>query len=256
MYKKIIAVLSVCTVLSGVFSVSAAEVSSKVTEPLVNKNITALFEQKTRLKVISIHASGIDGLSEVVTDGGLFYVSNDAKHFISGKMFRNEATRIVDVSEERLGQMRLAGIAKFNDNMIEYTAKDEKYVVTIFTDITCGYCRKLHSKMSEYNDLGITVRYLAFPRSGVYAQNGELTQGFQDLRSIWCNENPAEALTKGKNGALVAKRICDAPIEEQLNFGRQIGVSGTPAIVLETGQLIPGFQEPEALLRTLVQSQS
>lgn len=253
MLKKIIAVLSICSVLSVAHSVSADSVSEQkdTKQAEINKKIITLFEEKTRLKVISVHPSSIENMSEVVTDAGLFYATNDAKHFLAGKMYRDENNRLVDVSEERLGKVRLAGIAQFADDVIEYKAKDEKHVVTIFTDITCGYCRKLHAQMSEYNDLGITVRYLAFPRAGVYERSGQLTQGFEDLRSIWCHENPQEALTKGKNGELVAKRICDAPIEQQLNFGRQIGVNGTPAIVLESGQLIPGFQEPEALLRSL-----
>ena len=252
MFKKIITVLSACALFCSAYSVSAKESVSQVSKELVNKDIVALFETKTRLKVMSIHASEVANMSEVMTDGGLFYVTNDAKHFFVGKMYRDDtALGLVDLSEKRLEKVRLAGVEKFTDNMIVYPAKDEKHVVTIFTDITCGYCRKLHSQMSEYNDLGITVRYLAFPRSGVVDQSGKLTKGFEDLRSIWCNENPAEALTKAKNGSLVAQRICDAPIEEQLNFGRQIGVSGTPAIVLGNGQILPGYKEPQALLNSL-----
>ncbi len=82
--------------------------------------------------------------------------------------------------------------------MIEFKAKDEKYVVTAFTDITCGYCRKMHKQMDDYNSRGITFRYLAYPRSGIKDQTGNLSQGFKDLRSVWCSEDPAAAMTNAK----------------------------------------------------------
>ncbi len=112
----------------------------------------------------------------------------------------------------------------------------------------------MHEQMDEYNARGITFRYLAYPRSGINDRLGNPTQGFKDLRSVWCNDDSAEALTKAKSGSNVAYRICDKPIEEQFNFGRQVGVSGTPAIILSNGMMIPGYQPPaqlEELLKKL-----
>ena len=105
----------------------------------------------------------------------------------------------------------------------------------------------MHSEIDEYNANGITIRYMAYPRSGIRNHKGEYSQGFKDLQSIWCHENPTEALTKAKLGAQVAQRICDTKIEDEFNFGRQVGVSGTPAIMFEDGTMIPGYQPPEQL---------
>lgn len=202
------------------------------------------------LEVVKVEATPVPGIAMLITNQGLFYASNNGEFFIQGKVYKLGGT-VTDLAEQSLAKMRLAGIEKFSDSVIEYKAKDEKHVVTVFTDITCGYCRKMHAQMDEYNAMGITFRYLAYPRAGISDRLGNPTQGFRDLRSIWCNEEAAKAMTKAKNGGAVADRICDAPIEEQFNFGRQVGVSGTPAIILENGMMVPGYQPPAQLAEAL-----
>lgn len=214
------------------------------------KAITTKLLNTLGLEVSQVNTSPMPGIAEAITKQGVFYVSFDGKHILQGKLFAIE-NDIVDLTEKSLAKVRVNGIKQFDNHMITYPAKNEKHVVTIFTDITCGYCRKLHDQMDDYNDLGITVRYLAYPRSGVRDKMGNYSQGFKDLRSIWCHETPSEALTKAKSGVEVAQRICDKPIEEEFNFGRQIGVSGTPAIVFENGTMMPGYQPPAQLAQIL-----
>jgi len=204
------------------------------------------------LEIEGIKPSAMPGLVELITNQGLFYASTDGKYFIQGKLY-GLGGRVVNYSEESLAQVRIDGMDKFTDAMIVYPAKNEKHVVTVFTDITCGYCRKMHEQMDDYNDKGITVRYLAYPRSGTKNRSGQYSQGFKDLRSIWCNENPAQALTKAKAGSSVAQRVCDKPIEDEFNFGRQVGVNSTPTVILENGMMFPGYQEPDALIKMLEQ---
>lgn len=194
----------------------------------------------------------LPGIALVVTNQGLFYTSYDGEFFIQGKVYK-VGENVTNLADESLAKIRLDGMEKFSKDMIIFPAKDEKHVVTVFTDITCGYCRKLHDQMADYNARGITVRYLPYPRSGMYDQSGALSQGYQDLRSIWCNEDPKSALTKAKSGSGVAHRICDKPIEAEFNFGRQIGVNGTPAIILANGTMLPGYQDPAKLAEILAQ---
>lgn len=206
--------------------------------------------QTLGFNVASIKASPMAGVVEVLTDQGLFYASADGNFLLHGKMYGLDEN-VNNLTEESLAQVRIDGMAKFSDAMIVYPAKNEKYVVTVFTDITCGYCRKMHEQIDDYNDKGITVRYLAYPRSGVKDRSGSYSQGFKDLRSIWCHEDPSSALTKAKSGSNVAARICDKPIEEEFDFGRQVGVTGTPAIMLTDGMMVPGYQDPDKLLMLL-----
>lgn len=257
MVKKILGLLLASAISFVVYAVAKDSNSSdSASSNAINTQaITALIESNTRLIVEDIKPSLVSGLAEVFTDQGSFYASNDGKFFIPSKIYQASPMGLIDVNEERnqlaLSKVRLEGLKQFKDNMIVYPAKEEKYVVTVFTDITCGYCRVMHSKMDEYNKLGITVRYLAYPRYGIVDQTGQLTQSFKDLRSIWCHESPADALTKAKAGGAVEERICDAPIEGEFNFGIQAGVNGTPAIILENGYMLPGFREPKDLAETL-----
>lgn len=206
--------------------------------------------RKLGLEISTIKTSPMPGLAEVITNQGLFYVSYDGEYFIQGKLF-GVGKNVINHTEESLAQVRVDGMKKFSNDMIVFPAKNEKHVVTIFTDITCGYCRKLHNQMEDYNNEGITVRYLAYPRSGITDGSGQPSQGFKDLRSIWCHENPKEALTKAKSGTSVAQRICDKPIEAEFEFGRQVGVNGTPAIIFANGMMIPGYQPPDKLAEIL-----
>lgn len=210
--------------------------------------------QMLGFNVASIKPSPMAGIVEVLTDQGLFYASADGNFLLHGKMYGLDEN-VSNLTEESLAQVRVDGMVKFSNAMIVYPAKNERHVVTVFTDITCGYCRKMHEQMSAYNDKGITVRYLAYPRAGVKDQTGNYSQGFKDLRSIWCHEDPQLALTKAKSGSSVAARICDMPIEDEFDFGRQVGVSGTPAIILANGMMVPGYQDPSKLFTLLETSQ-
>jgi len=217
-------------------------------EEKLKSELTALLG----LEIVEVNASAMPGLVELITNQGLFYASADGKFFIQGKLYGLGGT-VTNYSEESLAKVRIDGMKKFTDAMIVYPAKDEKHVVTVFTDITCGYCRKMHEQMEDYNDKGITVRYLAYPRSGVKDRTGQYSQGFKDLRSIWCHSDPESALTKAKMGSSVAQRICNKPVEDEFNFGRQVGVNSTPTVIFENGMMMPGYKEPDALITILEQ---
>jgi thiol:disulfide interchange protein DsbC len=266
MFKKVsLALVAICIGVAGfvvaveqpslVENSSSTNSSNKSTLPNADFNADELKMKLTLmlgLEISEVRLSPMPNLVELITNQGLFYASIDGKFFIQGKLY-GLAGKVTNYSEESLAQVRLDGMEKFSEAMIIYPAKNEKHVVTVFTDITCGYCRKMHEQMDDYNDKGITIRYLAYPRSGVKSRSGQYSQGFKDLRSIWCHENPQEALTKAKNGSNVAQRICDKPIEDEFNFGRQVGVSGTPAVILENGTMLPGYQDPNSLIKILEQ---
>ncbi|MCJ8321205.1 MAG: thioredoxin fold domain-containing protein [Colwellia sp.] len=259
MFKKSSAVI-LASVIScfSIFYVTAGDsgsTSSVAKSPSSELSLNADFLKKKLksalgLNVDDVLETALPGIALVVTDQGLFYASYDGEFFIQGKVYQ-VGDKVTDLADASLSKIRLEGISKFESDMIVYPAKNEKYVVTVFTDITCGYCRKLHNQMDEYNAKGITVRYLPYPRSGIYDRSGGLSQGFQDLRSIWCSENPNEALTKAKAGSSIAHRICDKKLEEEFNFARQIGINATPAIIFENGSMIPGYQDPEKLSKLL-----
>ncbi len=248
MFKQCMTML---VLLSAVVTSHVHAEKAEVLSVKAQAELSAKLSATLGLDIVSVSVSPFNSLLEVVTNQGLFYASQDGKFLVHGKLYGIDANNVVNYTEESLAKVRVDGMKQFKDDMIVYPAKDEKHVITVFTDITCGYCRKMHKQMDELNDNGITVRYLAYPRSGVKDQFGQYSQGFKDLRSIWCHEEPSEAMTKAKLGSNVAQRICDKPIEAEFNFGRQVGVSGTPAIIFDNGFMLPGYKEPAALLAIL-----
>lgn len=233
--------------LTASANLAASETVSSLKE---HKGIVSKVESMTGAKVQSISNTPVNDMLEVLTNQGIFYTSKDGKYLFYGQLYNIEGSGR-NLTEESLAKVRVEGLGKYKDDMIVYPAKDEKHVVTIFTDITCGYCRQLHQQMAEYNDLGITIKYLPYPRAGVKDRLGNFSQGYKDLRSIWCHEDPATALTKAKQGSQVAQRICSKPLEEGFEFAQQIGVNATPAILFDNGLLLPGYRKPQDLIKVL-----
>ncbi|CAH0532676.1 Thiol:disulfide interchange protein DsbC [Vibrio stylophorae] len=198
---------------------------------------------KLGLNVESVQASPVAGLKLVATDQGIFYASDDGQYFIHGKMFKIGETGITDVAAAVVKKQLEALLP----TAIVYKAPKEKYAITVFTDTSCGYCQKLHQELQDYLDAGITVRYLAYPRHGVDSQTGHL------LSNIWCAKDPAQAMTDGKAGKAVAGdgKSCLDIIAKHYQFGAQVGVNGTPAVLLDDGTLLPGYRPANAMLQVL-----
>ena len=208
-------------------------------------HIKAKIESTLQWEVHAIADSPVRGLVQVSTENGLFYVSADGTYILQAKIY-NLDEEMRNETEIALADMRIEGLKQFEDSFIEFKAKKEKYVVTVFTDTTCGYCRRLHEQMGEYNEAGITVRYLAYPRSGLNSPT------YRQMVNVWCAVDPKEAMSTAKAGQSVAPASCKNDIAKQYQFGRSIGVNGTPNIILPNGTVIPGYQPAEQLLSALM----
>ncbi|TKB47555.1 bifunctional protein-disulfide isomerase/oxidoreductase DsbC [Thalassotalea mangrovi] len=231
-----------------VLALSALNMSSAIAaEPLSAEQVDTIKSKLTKLglNAESVQPSEMQGLVEIFTDQGLFYTSVDGSYLIQGTVYDLSGEQISSLTEKSLAKVRVDGMHEFENSMIVFPADKEQYQITVFTDLTCGYCRKLHRQIEEYNDLGITVRYLAFPRGGLGSQS------FVDIRSVWCSDDQQKAMTEAKGGAEVPQKMCAQPVAEQYQFGRKIGVNGTPAIMLEDGLMLPGYKSPEQLQQIL-----
>lgn len=225
--------------------VAVVSVSSHAAE--ANKDEISARFINLGIMVTDVAASPIDGLYEVTTSQGLFYASENGDFFIQGKMYSlDKQGNFTDLLAKKYAKQ----VEKFTDDMIIYKAKDEKYVVTVFTDITCGYCVKLHKEMQKYNDAGITVRYMAYPRQG---PRGEVADA---MAKVWCADDRKQALDDVKlnrkfdfNSKHLAQ--CQQMIVDQYAFGAQLGINGTPAILLSNGRLVGGYLPADKLLEAL-----
>ena len=200
------------------------------------------------LAVESVKPSKVPGLFEVATDGGVLYVTADAKYLVAGNLYEVREGGLVNLTEERLATERrklAAGIDA--SQLITFTPEGgARASVLVFTDTDCGYCRKMHSEMANYHANGIEVRYLAYPRGGV----GSPT--YDKMVSAWCSDDALGALTALKRGEGIPETYCENhPVSEQFELGRLVGITGTPAILLSNGRLLPGYVPPDDLATLL-----
>jgi thiol:disulfide interchange protein DsbC len=196
----------------------------------------------------SIEPSIFDGIYKVYYgDLQPIYVSQDGNFFIYGDMYQINSNRIINITNEETKSRRVDLLSSIPLNeLIIFKSKNEISAITVFTDVDCGYCRKLHSQISEYNKVGITVKYAAFPRSGIG------TQTFTRMVGAWCADDPKKVITDLKNDKKLNLDFCDdQPIAKHYVIGQKLGISGTPAIITPDGELIPGYVSPEELLSRL-----
>lgn len=194
----------------------------------------------------SVAPSAVPGLFEVVLGGQVLYVSEDGRFVVQGDILDLEAR--ANLTENRRGELRGQVINAVNEkDMVVFAPEGQpaKYTVTVFTDIDCGYCRKMHSQIAAYNKEGIKIRYLSFPREGLNSES------FNKAVSVWCADNRQEAMTKAKRGEVIENKSCDNPVQAQYELGQKIGVRGTPSMILEDGEMLPGYVPPTQLAELL-----
>ena len=196
------------------------------------------------VKIDSVKPSEVKGLYEVIVGANIFYVSEDGKYLLQGRLV-DVATR-KDLTEEKLSNTRKQAIEKVGqDNMIVFKPKIKKYTVSVFTDIDCGYCRKLHSEIDQYLAQGITIQYLFFPRTG------KDSDSYNKAVSVWCADDRNAALTAAKKDQKVPAKTCDNPVDEHMQLGADFDVKGTPMIVSENGNIYPGYLPAKQLVEAL-----
>ena len=214
----------------------------------VNADEAAIRQAMTKsmpsVKVDSVKPAVVKGLFEVVVGANIYYVSEDGKYLLQGRLVDVAARK--DLTEEKLNVTRKLAIEKMGQaNMIVFKPKITKYTVTIFTDIDCGYCRKLHSEIDQYLAQGITIQYLFFPRAG------KGSDSYNKAVSVWCAEDRNAALTASKKDQKLPEKTCDNPIDKHMQLAAEFDVKGTPMIISENGNVYPGYLPAKQLVEAL-----
>ncbi|WP_455216716.1 thioredoxin fold domain-containing protein [Kaarinaea lacus] len=203
----------------------------------------------------SVSESVLPGMYEAVFGPQVIYVSGDGRYIFEGDLYDITTRTNITEGKRRDGRAKVVN-ALSEDGMVIFRPEKVKHTVTAFTDIDCGYCRKMHKQMDEYNKLGIAFRYLAYPRSGVN------TPSYLKALSVWCAKDPREALTFAKGGASLEQikeikqvegRDCKGTVIQHMSAAREVGVTGTPSLILDNGHMIPGYVEPNRLIQMLDQ---
>ena len=210
-------------------------------EAAVKKTLSEFMPQG---RVDSIKPSEIQGIYEVIVGSEIFYASEDGKYLLQGQLFDAHAKK--NITESKLAQARKATLDKVGEQkMIIFKAPISRHMVSIFTDIDCGYCRKLHSEIDQYLAQGITVRYMFFPRAG------KGSDSYKKAISVWCAADRNKALTSAKKGENLESKTCENPVDEHMALGESFGMNGTPMIVTEKGNILPGYVPATQLAKIL-----
>ncbi len=217
--------VAVCAALISLSSAAMAEADPRA----------AIAERLPGVSAEDVRDTPVAGLYEVVVGANVVYLSREGRYLLQGEMVDLEGNaNLTEIRRDQLRQAVLSGMGQ--DQMIVFSPEVVKHSITVFTDIDCAYCRKLHREMADLNNRGIEVRYLFWPRSGPN------TDSWAKAEKVWCSADRNSALTLAKAGNPVEGEVCeDTPLVEHYKLGREVGLRGTPAIVTESGRLISGY---------------
>ncbi|GMU42260.1 MAG: DsbC family protein [Xanthomonadales bacterium] len=195
-------------------------------------------------EVESIQKAPMPGWYSAVVNGTDVYVSADGAHLMSGSLWQVEGQK--NLTEAARAERRRETLADLPDERkIHFDAEREKHAVTVFTAIDCGYCRQLHEQVAAYNEQGISIEYVLFPRAGADSPS------YDDAVSVWCAADRREALTLAKRGEPIEPRMCPNPIGENRKLAQKLGLTSTPTIVAPDGTVMLGYVPPLELRRRL-----
>ena len=196
------------------------------------------------VRIDQISAAPVKGFREAIVDGQVFYVSDDGKYVMQGALY--DASTRENLAKDSMNKLRRKLLATIPvGDRIVFAPANPKYTVSVFTDVECGYCRKFHAQIAEYNKQGIAVQYLAFPRMGLGSED------YKKMVSVWCATDRRKALTDAKNDRPPQAKDCKNPVTMEYDVGRRVGLTGTPMILAADGTELGGYVTPVQLRAAL-----
>jgi thiol:disulfide interchange protein DsbC len=231
--------------LSFFLLIAAFAVAGAADQPAKADPRAAIAQKFPGAKIEDVRLSPVPGVYEVPMGADVAYVSADGRYVFAGDLF--ELDTRTNLTEANRAVARVKLLAKVDErDAIVFGSAGAKHTITVFTDVDCGYCRKLHSEMDALNKLGVRVRYLAYPRSGPG------TEDWRKMEQVWCSTDRNSAITLAKQDRDVKAANCSAtPVAKQFKLGDDLGVRGTPAIFTVNGDYIGGYLPPAELKRQL-----
>ena len=213
----------------------ALTASAATTQPAPKPDVRAEIARRLEVKLEDIRPSPIVGLYEIRSGAEVGYVSEDGRFYVDGDVFDMKSK--ANLTEQRRQEGRIGLMARVSDGdaIIFAPTGAVRHTLTVFTDVDCTYCRRLHQEIGELNRLGIRVRYLMYPR------NGPDTESWRKAEAVWCSADRHDALTRAKRGESVKSGKCETPIAAHYALGQELGIQGTPGIITDRGEYLAGY---------------
>jgi thiol:disulfide interchange protein DsbC len=207
--------------------------------------VAKLTKIRPNLKITRVAKAPVPGMVAIELSGGQqLFATEDGKYLFAGDLYemRDDDLHVPEDPVRNAERRQLMSHVKRED-MVVFAPAQTKAVINVFTDVDCGYCRKLHLEVPRLNELGIEVRYLAFPRGGLDSPS------YSRMVTAWCAADRNDTITRMKKGEEFPNRTCNNAVAAEYELGLEVGVSGTPAILLEDGRLLPGYAPAEELAK-------
>jgi len=193
-----------------------------------------------RLSPDKIEKSELAGFYVATYGTKIIYISSDGRFLLNGELI--DTGLKINLTERKRSLSRLDVIKDVSeDDMIIFSPKVTKYTVTVFTDIDCAFCRKLHRDVNQHLENGVRIRYMFYPRAGINSDS------YRKAISVWCAKDRNQALTDAKAGKEIEMKTCKHPIAKHMNIADKLGLTGTPLLILDDGTKISGYVTPTQL---------
>jgi thiol:disulfide interchange protein DsbC len=225
----------VASIVTPVALAWAGAVAPQQAPSAAASEVRADIAKRLDIRPEDVRPSPIDGLYEVRSGAEVGYVSTDGRFYVDGDVFDMDSRHNLTEDTRKKGRLALLAATRDEDAIVFAPAGAARHTVTVFTDVDCVHCRRMHSEIAELNRLGIRVRYLMFPRGGPGSDS------WRKAEAVWCSADREDALTRAKRGEKVESGKCATPVAAQYELGRQMGISGTPGIVTDSGEFLAGY---------------
>jgi thiol:disulfide interchange protein DsbC len=225
----------VASIVAPVALAWAGAVAPQQAPSAAASEVRADIAKRLDIRPEDVRPSPIDGLYEVRSGAEVGYVSTDGRFYVDGDVFDMDSRHNLTEDTRKKGRLALLAATRDEDAIVFAPAGAARHTVTVFTDVDCVHCRRMHSEIAELNRLGIRVRYLMFPRGGPGSDS------WRKAEAVWCSADREDALTRAKRGEKVESGKCATPVAAQYELGRQMGISGTPGIVTDSGEFLAGY---------------
>jgi len=230
--KKLVLILTFA--LLPVVMTSADEITDRVTA-----NLEAILPEGTQITAIA--ESPMPNVYEVSVGSRTFYAIAEGKYLLLGDVY--DTVRQVSLADELKAEKMTEAIAGISaEQMVVFGPESAERHITVFTDVDCGYCRKLHNEVPTLTEAGLQVRYMAFPRAGIGSDS------YKKIVSVWCADDPQATMTLAKSGQVPEAKTCENPVADQYRIGQEVGVRGTPTIIFDDGNVLPGYLPADQIL--------
>jgi thiol:disulfide interchange protein DsbC len=213
----------------------AIAASTAATAPPAKPDVRVEIARQLDVKPEDVKPSPVAGLYEIRSGAEVGYVSADGRFYFDGDVFDMKSKQNLTEPRRQEGRLDILATIPDSEAIVFSPTGAVRHTLTVFTDVDCGYCRRMHREIAEFNRLGFRVRYVMYP------SGGPDSEAWRKAEAVLCSADRREALTRAKRGEAVSAAKCATRIAENHSVGERLGIRGTPGIITDSGEYLAGY---------------